>query len=221
MRHDGASEWNWFHGILPPSLSLLVFVSSDVYCTKGRHFWIKASRGWRCSYAEQHARLRLHLSPPDVLAGLCWCEVRQQTGVHLPGLCHCLHRLHIHRSACLCLQTSSFPVSKGFWIFRNWALAIDVFFFVFLVFFDQIALLFAACAYWEIGPSVAMNWTTACVWRRSTCRWQNLKTELTPTSPLSWVKNYVYLKPAFDEIQWIRWIRIKLVSLKAKSKTIL
>lgn len=111
------------------ALSLLPFVSSDVYRTKGSHFWIKATRGRRRSYVEQHARLQLHLSPPDVLAGLCWCEVRQQTGFHLPGLCHRFHRLHLHRSARLCLQTSSFPVSQELFVFGKSALAVDLGFF--------------------------------------------------------------------------------------------
>lgn len=181
---------NWTHCIhdrFRLALSLLPFVSSDVYRTKGGHFWIKATRGRRRSYVEQHARLQLHLSPPDVLAGLCWCEVRQQTGFHLPGLCHRFHRLHLHRSARLCLQTSSFPVSQEFFVFTKSALAVDLFVCLFFL-NDQWAFQFAACAYWEIGPSVAMYWMTACVWRRSTCRWKDPKKEQTPTSPSSWVK---------------------------------
>lgn len=195
---------NWTHGIhdrFRLALSLLPFVSSDVYRTKGGHFWIKATRGRRRSYVEQHARLQLHLSPPDVLAGLCWCEVRQQTGFHLPGLCHRFHRLHLHRSARLCLQTSSFPVSQEFFVFGKSALAVDLLFVFFLN--DQWAFQFAACAYWEIGPSVAMYWMTACVWRRSTCRSKDPKKEQTPTSPSSWVKK-ICLPPTSLWLDYIR-----------------
>ena len=56
------------------------------------------------------------MPPPDVLAGLCGSEVRQQTGLHLPGLRHCLHRLHLCRSAGLRLQTATIPVSVDWFI---------------------------------------------------------------------------------------------------------
>lgn len=56
------------------------------------------------------------MPPPDVLAGLCGSEVRQQTGLHLLGLRHRLHCLHLCRSAGLRLQTATIPVSVDWFI---------------------------------------------------------------------------------------------------------
>lgn len=83
----------------------------DVHRAQGSHFWVKAARRRWGGHVEQHASVRLHLSPPDVLAGLCGCQVRQQTGLHLLGLRHRLNRLHLRWSAGLRLQTTKFPVS--------------------------------------------------------------------------------------------------------------
>lgn len=148
----------------------------DVHSTKGSHFCVQTPWRWRGSNVEQHEGVWFHLSFPHVLVGLCGCEICQQAGFHLSGLCHRLHRVHLCWSAGLSLQTSTFPVSAACVFCNTWPAFRS----------GPTSLVFPSivCAYWGIELLEAMSLITASAQKPSGCWLKSLQRELMPTSPL-------------------------------------